>query len=501
MMVDALPSPIIPFEGWRPDRAALGNPGSTEALNVIPSADGFRPLKTLTAVSDALTARCRGAFAATGSSGTAHIYAGDETNLYELIGATFSDISGATYTTAADGNWEFALYGQRVLATNYDDAVQGITIGGAAFANQITSTLTPKARHIAVVRDFTVLGNTNDGTDGQKQNRVWWSGINDPTDFDPNATTQCDFQDVPEGGWVQKIVGGADYGLVFMERQIQRMTYVGSPLIWRFDAIDRERGTPIPKSVVGLGRMVFFISEEGFFMTDGLRSVPIGHEEVDRKFWDNFDSLYASRVSSIIDPLSKTVMWAWPDTSATNGEANNIYIYNWVSKKWSHASVNTQHLFLARGLGYTLDSLDTVGTDIDNATTFPFSFDSRAWTGGEFKLAAFDTDNKYATFTGSNMAATLETTETQPHSNGRSRVTRVRPLVEGSGTITTAIAPRDALTETATFGSAASLNTDGSASVDSEGRYHRVRVSVAAGGTWTHAQGVGLDTVIAVGVQ
>ena len=34
--------------------------------------------------------------------------------------------------------------------------------------------LKPRARHVDVVREFLVLGNTNDTTDGAVPNRVWW---------------------------------------------------------------------------------------------------------------------------------------------------------------------------------------------------------------------------------------------------------------------------------------------------------------------------------------
>ncbi|MGB0800126.1 MAG: cell wall hydrolase, partial [Planktomarina sp.] len=40
--------------------------------------------------------------------------------------------------------------------------------------------------------------------------------------------------------------------LVFQDSAIRRMTYEGSPLVFRLDAVDRKRGTQFPNSVCGV---------------------------------------------------------------------------------------------------------------------------------------------------------------------------------------------------------------------------------------------------------
>ena len=485
---------IIPLGEWLPDRADFANPGATEALNVIPTADGYRPMPNLSAVSsNALTARCQGAVAASDTDGNVYLYAGDASALYRQgPDLTLTDVSrSGGYNTAADSFWEGVQFGQQIIMTNYDDPVQEITVNASdTFANLITSADTPRGRHIGVVGDFVVLGGTNDSSDGIVPNRVWWSANNDPDDFTPAASTQCDFQNLPDVGWVQRIIGGADYGLIFTERGIYRMTYVGSPLVFRFDPVERSRGTPIPNSVVGLGRVVFYISEEGIMATDGVNSVPIGHAKVDAWFWDQFDTVYRSRLSSAVDPVRKLIMWGFPGTGATSGNPNRILIYNWAEKKFSYTEIAHEIIFRSQSQGYTLDTLDTFSTDLD---ALPFSLDSRAWTGGELAIGAFNTSHNYGTFTGSNLAATMETSEFQPHP-GYSDVVHSRPLVDG-GTITAALASRNRLTDTATFGTAQAILTDGECPTVGNGRYHRLRVSVAAAGTWTHAQGVEVASV------
>ena len=485
------PAPLtVPFAEWTPDRADFANPGSTAANNVVPTIDGYGPMADLAAYSDALDARAQGAVAAQDTDGNQHVYAGDAAKLYLMTGTAFADASkSGGYSTPADGAWEFEQFQQTLIATNYIDPVQSVAVGGGTFADLITSSNKPKMKHIGVIGDFLVGGNTDDAVDGVRPGRIWWPGINDPTDFDPAAATQSDFQDQAAGGAVQKVVGGREYGLIFQERRISRMVFEGGGRIFRIDPIDRKRGTSIPGSVIGWGRFAFFIADEGFMLHDGIESIPIGHNKVDKTFWDQFDITNFHRVSVAVDPVNKLVVWAFPGSGNVAGAPNKLYIYNMIDQRWSEADIDTEIVVRLTTQGFTLETLDTIGTDIDDSSIFPFSFDSRVYTGGQIKLGAFDTAHKLAFFDGANLAATLETTEIQPATGRRSGVTSVRPLVDG-GTITAAMASRATLQESVAFGAASAINANGECPLRSEGRYHRARVSIAAAGTWTHAQGV-----------
>jgi hypothetical protein len=483
---------IVAFGGWLPDLPELGSEGSHNVSNVIPDVKGYRPFPGLVdQSSNALTAAALGAYAARDASNNAYVYAGDATKLYEMVALAWTDESkGGGYSTTSDDVWEFTTFGATVIATNFTDPVQSMAVGGGAagaFADLITSTNKPKAKHLDVVRDFLVLGNTNDTTDGHMPNRVWFSAINDATDFDPSATTQSDYQDFPEGGWVQRVVGGTEYGLIFQDRQIVRMEYVGHPLIFQFFPVDRRRGTPIPNSVVGHGRRVFFISEEGFFEFNGSTSIPIGDSKVDRQFWAGFDIADAAKVSSAVDPVNKLVVWAVP----INGSSiNQLYIYNWASGRWANIEISLEIVLRAQTQGYTLEGLDALSANID--TGFTQSFDSAVWKGGQYSFGAMDTDHKLAFFEGSNLAASITTPENQLAQGRRSLVTAARPLVDGTGasaaTVTyhNRVRQQDAVTS---IGPAA-INASGITTARSNGRYHSHTLDIPAGTDWDHALGM-----------
>ena len=492
MLVDTeTPGPVLQFAPFMPDRTPLGSQGSPNVINAIPIPDGYGPVKDFaTVASSALTARAQGGTAVQDAGGVVRVFAGDAGKLYLIdVGGTVNDVSkSGGYSTGADEAWEFALDGQTVIATNYADPVQSYTLGTSTlFADHLTSTLKPKMRHMDTIREFLVGGNTDDATDAVKTARIWWSGIGDTKDLDPAANTQSDFQDVRGVGQNQRIVGGVEYGLAFFESAIERMTYVGAGEVFRFDRIDRKRGTDIPNSVIAHGRRVFFHSPEGFMVNHGAgESEHIGHGKVDKWFDDQFDTADLSRMSAAIFPLEKSVAWLFPGTGNVDAVPNIIAFYNYAEDKWGEAEITLQILIRALSLGFTLEQLDTISTSLD---LLPSSLDSKAWQGGRTIPAGFNSSRVYGTFSGANLQATIDTGERMINPGYFSRVSGMVPLVDG-GTVTGGIGGRDRQIDSVSFDTAQSLNSDGIIPAENSSRYHRARIVIAAGGTWNRAQGV-----------
>jgi hypothetical protein len=376
-------------------------------------------------------------------------------------------------------------WGEKIIATNFADDIQIITFGDDNFAI-MTVANSHKARHMGVVRDFVVTGNTEDGVDGNVPHRVQWSGLNDETDLgEVNATTQADYQDLlGSGGWVQKVVGG-EYGIVFQETSIWRMTYIGSPIVFQFDQILPGHGTPAPGSVAQYGDWIFYLSQQGFEMLiNGVDSKPIGAQRIDRTFFADLDATNIHRMSSAIDPVNFRVYWAYPGAGNTGGMANRILVYDWSADRWTYSEQDTQHLFVASLGGYTLDGLDAITTDLD---ALPASLDSREWIADTPTMGKFDADNKLAFYTGSAMTAEIQTPELQLFPERRSMLRTVRPLVDG-GTTTVQVGSRNLQSEAVSTTPAKSLNSSGIANIRKNARYHRFRLNIS--GDWINATGV-----------
>lgn len=488
-------STSIPFGEWLPDQPPIGLQGSVTITNVIPDLHSYRPFPSLVQFSTSIGARCQGGIIATDPAGVNYNYAGDASALYRLTAQTFSDatrVAGGAYTTAADDYWEFVNWGNTVIGVNgFTDVPQQMSLGNANFVN-LTQDQTVKAKHIAVMRDFVVLGNVSDSATNVY--RVRWCGINNPTLWSQSAAVLADLQDLPsEGGPVQKILGG-EYGVVLQQRSIWRMLFIGSPLIFQFDRIHNSIGAYVPQGAIRYQHLAFFLSEDGFYAFDGSNLDPIGRGKVDKFFYADMNTNYFQRIHAVIDPTNKLVMWAYPSGSTTGGNPDKIIIYSWAFKKWALVEgINIQLFLQSVSTGYTLDGLDVVSTNLD--TGIPWSLDSVQWTGGQIILAAFNSGNRLSRFNGSAMAATLETGEFQLFKDNRAMLTEVRPDAIGlSASVTISVINRNNLTESASVGAvAASPNATGFVQTRVSARYFRIRLQTSANVDFTHLIGVEVE--------
>lgn len=500
---------IIPFAEFAPDMPDIAAPLSDCVKNVLPrTATSYEPWRAAVAVSAALTARCQGTATTQDASGNVRVFAGDASKLYRLAsGTTFADVSkGGGYTTASDERWSFGIFGNTVVASNYANEVQGYVEGtSTVFANLITSGITTiKARYVATTRNFLVLGNTNDGTYGVNPQRVWWSAIEDPTNFPTPGTSgaaavQSDYQDVVGNhGWLQGIVGNlgnADAAL-FFERAVYRMTYVGPPAIFDIRAAEGTVGCPAPGSIVQFRSTAFYLGEDGFYQFDGSSSRPIGKNKIDRFFFSDVDQARLGRVNAAVDPAKPIVYWAYP--AATSGECNRILSYNWSLDRWSVTeadAITVQVLFRSLTLGQNADSLDTLFANSDLANV---PVDSREFKGGLLVMSGFDAANKLAYFNGATLEATIETQDATLFDGQQAVVSQVRPIVDG-GTPSVAIGARDLPTSAVTYGDPSAIGITGVSPVRARGRYLRARVTVPAGSAWEHASGIEIVKAAPVG--
>jgi len=323
---------------------------------------------------------------------------------------------------------------------------------------------------------------------------VWWSAIRDAQDWSPAQSTQCDYQDLQFGGQVQRIIGSVEYAIVFQETIIRRMNYVGTPAVFDIQPVDRRRGTAIPTSVTSWGRLIFFIAPEGFMAFDGVESTPIGENYIDDYFYDSFDPSQHYLVHAAIDPVLKLVYWSYPGADNI-GEANEVLVYHWPERKWSHLDVGLTCIGNMGRPGFTLEGLDAVSTDVDNDTLLGPSLDSDKWKGGPEAFGAFDTSNYLGFFDGSTAPAVITTGEAQIMPGRRVQINGVRPHIQSGlkSHVDISVGHRKTPLDDVTYSSSNPLNVDGEAPQRVEDRYHRVRISLSASMSWSLATGVTLE--------
>jgi len=485
---------MIEFGDLQADLPTYQNTGALVVDNVVPLKRGYKSLAGFQALSGTgLTSEAVGLFTSFSASGSTN-YAGDSTKLYQMDSSlVFQDISkvgGYNNSTTENARdfWAFTQFGSNIIGTNFADNIQKFEEGvDSAFSDLVSL----KAKYIAVIRDFVVVGYTEESGTTYNQ-RVEWSGINNSSQWTPSQTTQSGYQDiVGSHGNVQAIVGGESSGIVFMEKAIYRMSYIGVPLIFQFDKIADNIGAFAPKSVASFGNMIFFLAQDGFYrLTGGQDLSPIGNARVDNYFFNDLSS-NLDGITSAIDPNNSIVVWSYRGSGATGTTNNKLLIYNYAVDKWSTGSgQDLEFIASASQEAFTtLESLDVLG-DLDN---LPKSLDSYYYGEGIVGLAGFNSEHKFGKFISNSLSATIDTTEFEGAEGKRSTLINCRPIVDGTSSTTVTVTPysRASQLETSTAGDTVSTNDTGTCPLRSTSRYHRIRVNVS--GNFNTLSGVDIE--------
>jgi hypothetical protein len=367
----------------------------------------------------------------------------------------------------------FTQFGPSLIAANGVGKLQVWNLGSSSLFADLAAAA-PAAKFVTTVRDFVVAANV-----AGEENKVYWSDINDETDWTPGLASQADSQVMPDGGDITGLAGG-EFGIVFLERAIYRMTYAGSPYFFQFDAINRTLGCISAGSIINYAGLTYFLADDGFYVCDGQTTKPIGTEKIDRWFFDNANlTAIKLGMSSAIDTEKRLITWLFP---AQNGD-NLLLIYNISLNKWSYAETTADSVSFALTPSVTLEGLDVFSSSIDS---LGISLDDRQWVGGLLLLSATRGPN-IVTFSGQYKQAALTSGDIDV---GHSVITLGRPIVDaGSGSV--AVASRELLNDAITFGDASVADSEGRCGLRSAGRYHRVKTSPS--GNWRTAVAVEID--------
>lgn len=469
----------VVFGQWTPDKPGIAG-NLTEAKNVLPTPSGYGLLNGTANLSNAASQSLLTVFPGRWAGATTLFSAG-ATKLFKFdpANANQTDVSRVASAYSSTEFWQFTQFGAQVIAANGVDKLQAWDMTSASKFVDLAAAA-PTASFVTVVRDFVVAGKT-----ATYPNRVLWSDINNETNWTAGSGSQADNQDIPDGGEIRGLTGG-EFGIVLMERGLYRMTYIGAPLFFQFDNIARNVGCYESRSVTQYGPMTFFLSDDGFFMTDGQQVKPIGVDRVDRWFYSNADPSQFSKMSAAVDPVNKLVIWSFRDIF----NVQKLLMYNWAADKWSHADSGADYIAGIASASTTLEQLDNISASLD---ALPASLDSRLWTGGKLILGGV-ASTKIVTFAGSALTGTINTGDLS--GEGQETLVRlVRPQIDG-GSATVSIASRTRLDGSVSFGTAVAASSENRVSLRSRGNYHRL--SVTPTGNFSTAVGVDVD-IVAVG--
>lgn len=180
--------------------------------------------------------------------------------------------------------------------------------------------------------------------------RVWWSAIGLPAFFPaPLTNAALAFQSSQEDlqadlGPVMAIVGYPLYFLVFQRSGITRAVYQGGNVVFAFAPYEFKRGLVSRGAYCQVGPNTHFLSDQGFFSTDGANVTPTGTAPdnsagIDNWFWANVNKAELGIITAGYDASTRSVMYAIP--TGINNRCDTLLTYNIVAQRWTKSQVPT----------------------------------------------------------------------------------------------------------------------------------------------------------------
>lgn len=457
---------MLPFE--------MPEGGLSVVKNLLPADEYYIPMKDKQVYSTNATADTplHGVSVKDSVIGLYYAMVGTPTKLYRLEqDKSFSDVTKLSTTYDAD-RWKILQYGNWVVATNYEDAIQ--VLKGITTTNFVDlSGSPPKAKFMNLRNGHLIVANLYESSADYPE-RIRWSAKENIEDWTPSRATMADYQDLPYG----EIVGLGSVGTdlaIFHQNAISIGRYTGSP--WTFSLItDKLKDIrPIPDTMVSYQNACFYWGEKDFYRLDetGNKAIGLG---VRNTVLNMLNLPYAHRISAVYDPISNLIAWAFPSTNSEDGEPDWILYFNPRTYKYVLVELPVACMFSmyvnVTGLGY-FDSWDSVYPSVDS---IPFGLDDKIFTGSTPSFTCMDSTKKVYTFTGTALEGEIQTGEV-PFDEVYT-VTNIHPRIrnlseaEVEVTADAKMSENGAITMTATR----TINSDGDANMFVSGKVIKLTI-------------------------
>lgn len=292
--------------------------------------------------------------------------------------------------------------------------------------------------------------------------RCQWSGIGNPTLWPTPQTNAAlavlsGYNDLdPSAGQVMAITGYPQYALVFQRYAITRASFIGGQTTWQWQPFEFKRGLIGHGAFVKVGASVYFLSDEGLFVTDGSNVSPVGTDAqndqgIDGWFRKNVNYAALDAIRMAFDAATKSIWMAIP--TGTSTAPDTLLSFNLIAGKWSRNVIPSQCI-------WTWDN----GTDGNPGTIQ--------------SLGLFDNTNSPAALTGPPLPCFVETQDMWDATGSFRILTGAFPLYESpTGSVTMTVGVRDSLAQPVTYADTQPVDAFSQMSpIIGDGRFIRIRL-------------------------
>lgn len=478
------------FGQWLPDQPDLANPGLIAAHNVMPIGTGYDPIAGAVSTGASVGGAATGAVRIIRPDGSQMLVIGTATDIVTVVGG-LPQASGLGLVT--QGPWVFIPFGRMIwafakgVAPHYLADIQTDRL----FAPH--PGVAPVAACAGRVGDFIVAGNMVDIDATVDPYRIRWSRFNDPAgDWGDDIALQSGAVVMPlEFGQVVAISGG-ESGLVLQRYGVHRLDYTGGATVFAKREISSGRGCASQKSVVQVAGTTYFMSDDGFFRSDGSNLQPISSQRVFSWFLDSAKGAEIEQVHGAVDWRSRCIIWSYSGKYDPPGYHRQL-IYSWEADRWSSAAFRADHVFDTIKAGLSLEQVSALYPDLDQ---MPVSLDSPEFLARGRGMSIIR-DGIVYNMDGATLAASFETGEFQPDPGYRCCISGVAVLAENiDANSRVSLGGRDTFKGQAVrWTPEQAEGADGMAHPIIDSRYVRARIKIPAGARWQRATGIQAEFV------
>ncbi len=361
--------------------------------------------------------------------------------VYVDDGTTRTDITGTAPTGAIDDRWQInSLNGVLVMNNGVDKPMYW---GGDTALNLATLPgwgATWKAHSIRPFKNFLIAMRVTKGST-LYPHMVKWSDIAVPGAIpsswdETNPALDAGENDVAETP--DLLVDGLPLGdtfILYKERSMYAMTYIGAPYIFRFQRLPGESGILARGCVVDTPLGHVMLTAGDVVLNAGQGAVSIANAQVRNAIFSNINTSLASRSFVCKNPQRNEVWVCIPTADSTT--CDKAFVWNWVDRTWAVRTL-TSATYGAHGMVPMGTSADSWASDSN-----PWDTDDSAWTENEYSPAEARLLMAHSTpkislvdsgtlDLGSSISAVLERTGMPfGEANGVKTVTNVFPRIDG----------------------------------------------------------------------
>lgn len=487
------PKAAIPFAPWEPDTGLVSGK-SADAKGVISLAGGrFGPDKDFLALKAgaALASRALGGVGVYDvESQTSRVFVGDQGHLYEIAASLPVDKSKiGGYAANPDWAWSFEQFGPTVLATARGlSQIQSFDLDTSTVFADVATGPGP-SDGLFRVREFIFSGYTDPANGVVLKN----CAFNNFTDWVPDSGTQAGTFTLPsDGGQFIGGVGG-QFAIVFQEKKIHRLTYQGGAAPFQRDEIEDKRGCIGPNAFARYGEMTFFVSDDGFRVTDGNQSTSIAQVKTDKYFLSRLNYAQRTRVSLAVDVGARILRVIFP--TGGNATPDHMMIYSMDTGQWTHDDCALDLIFEAPRPGISIDDdaaiLAVAGSSIIDEVAIPIN--SSVWLESRKQIMSVANTGEVGTFAGSNRAATIETGYGEVMPGRKGFVSEVWPITDANTCSAIVTTKLSRLGDSEAQTSISAMNTVGFCPLVVEARFLKAQIQIPSGTDWTEISGITTD--------